>query len=71
MREEGALSGAAHTHYRATLSTVVLGGEWRGEKRRGGNGVEGRGEKLQYWITTCQARASLLVAEHAAFRHNK
>ena len=45
--------------------------EGSGGERRGGEGVEGRRKKLQYWITTSQACASLLVAEHAAFCHNK
>ena len=46
LREEEALSGAAPTHYRATLSIVVLGGEGRGGEGRGGRegrGGEGRG----------------------------
>ena len=44
------MSGAALTHYRATLSTVMLGGEGRvgekgrkGREERGGKGGKGRG----------------------------
>ena len=42
LREEEALSGAAPTHYRATLSTVVLGGEGRGGE--GGEGMRWDGK---------------------------
>ena len=44
LREEEALSGTAPTHYRATLSTVVLEGKGKGRKGREERGEKGRGE---------------------------
>ena len=54
------MSGTAPIHYRATLLTVVLGGEGRG-----GEGNYSTG------LPCSKPFASLLVADHAGIRHRK